>query len=46
MLIVQIHGVEKLLNNVFGHNVEQPSSWLDVKRYVDQSRLLFIREVA
>ena len=24
--------VERLLNNVFGHNVEQPSSWLDVSR--------------
>ena len=24
--LYKIHGVEKLLNNVFGHNVERPSS--------------------
>ena len=48
-LIVKIRGIEKLLNNVFGYNVEQPSSWLDVNRtlrYVDQSKRLFIHGVA
>ena len=30
--IYKIRGVEKLLNNLFGHNVEQPSLWLDVSR--------------
>ena len=39
LLIVKIRfylcktrGVEKLLNNEFGHKVEQPSSFLDVSR--------------
>ena len=30
--LCSIHGIEKLLNNVFGHNVEQPLSWLDVNQ--------------
>ena len=45
--LCKIRGVEKLLNNVFGHNVEQPSSYLtSIERYVDQSRRLFVRDVA
>ena len=28
--LCKLHGTEKLLTNMFGHNVKQPSSWLDV----------------
>ena len=42
----KICGVEKLLNNVFGHKVEQCGHDLTpVERYADQSGRLFIRDV-
>ena len=34
-----------LLNNVFGHNVEE-QSLTSVERYIDQSKCVFIRDVA
>ena len=43
----KICGAEKLLNNVFGNNVEQPSSWPDVSQtFIDQLRHLFIHNIA
>ena len=30
--LCSIRGAEKLLTNLFGHNVKQPSSWLDVNQ--------------
>ena len=43
----KISGEEKLYADVFGHYVQQPSSWHAlIERYVGQSSIAFIRDVA